>query len=109
MQNEKRFRHEIFGFVLGFTRVFCPGTRLHSRLERHQLYFEGSQAPKRTPVAPGLLLFLGAQSSLWGAYFSLGGAQADEIVAGNSNKTKIQAETSTKLRRRPFLLDYSWM
>ena len=36
----------------------------------------GTQVPKCTPVAPGVLLSFGAQSSLGGAHFSRGRAQA---------------------------------
>ena len=37
----------------------------------------GAQAPKCTPVVPGLLLSFGAQSSLERAHFSLGGTNSD--------------------------------
>ena len=53
---------EMLSFVLAFTRVFCPGTRLYSALGGGcaQVVFWGAQAPKCTPVAPGLHSYLPA-------------------------------------------------
>ena len=54
--------------VLAFTHVFCPGTRLYSRL--------GGTGPKCTPAASGLFFSFGAQFSFWGDTSSdLGGAR----------------------------------
>ena len=62
---KKTFRHEVSGFILVFTIVFHPGTRLYSHLGLHKQYFGGAQAHKCTSVAPDMFLF-GAQSSLGG-------------------------------------------
>ena len=63
----KCLRREIMRFVMTFTRVFLFYNKSLLTLGGHKQYFEGTQAPKCPPLAPGLLLSFVAQSSLRGA------------------------------------------
>ena len=59
-----------------FTCIFCPGTKLYSRLGLGaQAEFWGVTGPKMHFSGSGLLVFGGAQSSLGGAFLAWG-AQA---------------------------------
>ena len=72
---KKGLRHEILGFV----RVFRPGTRLLTLGGGggHNQYFGGTQAPNCTPVAPGQLISFEQQSSLGRHISFLGGTSSD--------------------------------
>ena len=62
---KKGLRYQILGSVLALPGVFRPETKFYHG-GGHEQYFGGSLVPKCTPVAPGLLLSFGAQSSLRG-------------------------------------------
>ena len=71
---EKRSSARNLRLRLGVHSCFRPGSRLYSRLRGrggggwHKQFFGGAQAPKCTPVAPGLLLSFEAQYSLTGTF-----------------------------------------
>ena len=77
----KGLYREILGFIFAFTPVFCPGTKVYSRLEGKNGIFAGKNSifggknsilggtePKCTPEAPRLLLSFGAQSLVGGEH-----------------------------------------
>ena len=68
-----RLYHEVYSY-------FRPRTEVCLRLGGHKHYFLGAQAPKCSPVVPGLLLYFGAQSLLGGHNSRLWGAQA--VICG---------------------------
>ena len=75
---KKGLRREILGFVLAFTCVYRSGTSSVLTLGVDaQTVFWGAQAPKCTPVAPGLQLVWGTQSSLGGRISRWGGTSSD--------------------------------
>ena len=72
-ENKKRSSARNLIFVLSFTCVFRPKTRLYSRLGEHKQYF-GRYRPRNALEWHQACYFFLAQSSLGGTHFLLGGA-----------------------------------
>ena len=72
---KKDLRSEIYAFVMTLTRVFVLEQKFLT-LGGHKQHFRGAQDPKRTPMAPGLLLYFLVHNPCLGEHISCLGAQA---------------------------------
>ena len=79
-RGENQKKRKVFGaklLVQSWRAVVFFVMERNSKFCGAQIVFLGAQAPKCTPVAPGLLLSFGAQSLLRGHNSRLGGTNSD--------------------------------